>query len=257
MDPGRRHCLRLRQITHGSATLSHRLKLMPTSAPQEWIESIRAFDTCTIANAIETFGVRLRNEGFTRPGLRCLTEDCEGLLGFAATFKIRSSDPPMVGTSYFDRTDWWGRIKTVPRPRVAVFEDLEAEYSAGSTVGEVHAAILKAFGCEGVITNGAVRDLTGVRRMHFPMFARTAAVSHAYTHIVDYGNLVEICGLEIRQGDLLYADVHGVVSIPAEIAADLPRVAAEIRRKERKIIDLCRSSEFSEEKLLEAIRSNR
>jgi biotin carboxyl carrier protein len=31
------------------------------------------FDTCTIANAIEHFKVRLRNEGFTRPGLRCVT----------------------------------------------------------------------------------------------------------------------------------------------------------------------------------------
>ncbi len=163
----------------------------------------------------------------------------------------------MTGNAYFDRTDWWREIDELPTPRVAVFEDLEAEYSSGSTVGEVHAAILKALHCDGVITNGAVRDLPGIRRMHFPLFARTVTVSHAYTHIVEYGNPVDIYGLEIRQGDLLYADCHGVVSIPLEIASELPRVAAEIRAREQRVIDLCQSSEFSPEKLLEVIRSNR
>jgi len=220
---------------------------------EELLAAIRHFDTCTIANAIERFGVRLRNEGFTRPGLHCLTGDSPRLAGYAATFKIRSSDPPMVGTSYFDRTDWWAEIGRLPVPRVAVFEDLEAEYSAGSSVGEVHAAILKAFHCEGVITNGAVRDLPGVSRMQFPMFARTAVVSHAYTHIVSYGGPVQIFGLEIRSGDLLYADCHGVVSIPLEIADEIPRVAAEIRAGEMRIIDLCQSAEFTPEKLREAI----
>ncbi len=163
----------------------------------------------------------------------------------------------MIGTSYFDRTDWWAEIDHLPIPRIGVFEDLEAQYSVGSTVGEVHAAILKAFHCDGVITNGAVRDLPGIRRMQFPVFARTATVSHAYAHIVEYGSPVDIYGLEIRHRDLLYADCHGVVSIPVEIAEELPKVAAEIRAGEQCIIDLCQSPEFSPEKLLEAIKSNR
>jgi regulator of RNase E activity RraA len=222
---------------------------------EELLEKIRQFDTCTIANAIERFGVRLRNEGFTRPGLRCLTGDSARLLGYAATFKIRSADPPVVGSAYFDRIDWWAAIDRIPAPRVAVFEDLEAEYGSGSIVGEVHAAILKAFRCDGVITNGAVRDLPAVGRMQFSMFARTATVSHAYTHIVDYGSPVDIFGLEIRAGDLLLADCHGVISIPLGIASQIPRMASAIRAGERQIVDLCQSAEFTPERLLEAIRS--
>ena len=61
-----------------------------------------------------------------------------------------------------------------------------------STIGEVHAAILKAFHCEGVITNGSVRDIPGVSRMQFPMFASGVSVSHSYMHIVDFGAPVEI-----------------------------------------------------------------
>jgi regulator of RNase E activity RraA len=223
--------------------------------PHNTFEAIQQFDTCTIANAIERFRVRLRNVGFTLPGLRCVTADSPRLLGYAATCRVRSADPPMSGNAYVDRTDWWESIGRLPAPRIAVFQDLDAAAGEASAVGEVHAAILQALQCAGVITNGAVRDIPGVRRMHFPMFAPAVSVSHAYRHVVDFGAPVEIFGLSIRSGDLLYADIHGVVSIPLEIAARIPAMALEIRAEERQIIDLCRSSEFSLEKLLKTVQA--
>jgi regulator of RNase E activity RraA len=145
------------------------------------LDAIQEFDTCTIANAIEAFGVRLRNEGFTRPGLRCVTEGSNRLLGYAATSRVHSANPPMTGTAYLDRTDWWAGIDVLPVPRIAVIQDLDPAPGGGACVGEVHAAILKALHCDGVITNGAVRDLPGVSKLDFPMFAPLVAVSHAYT----------------------------------------------------------------------------
>src|ERR1035437_3943329 len=72
--------------------------------PRATFDAIRQFDTCTIANAIEHFRVRLRNEGFTRPGLRCVTGGSPRLLGYAATCRMRSADPPMSGHAYVART---------------------------------------------------------------------------------------------------------------------------------------------------------
>jgi regulator of RNase E activity RraA len=220
------------------------------------LEAIQQFDTCTIANAIEGFKVRLRNQGFTRPGLRCVTKGATRVLGYAATTKVRSSNPPMTGTTYLERTGWWTNIDQIPTPRVAVIQDLDPEPGAGACVGEVHAAILKALQCTGAITNGAVRDLPAVSKLGFPLFAPLVAVSHAYMHSVDFGQPVEIFGLQIRPGDLLYADCHGAVSIPLEIAADLPEAAARIRAKEQRIVQVCLSPDFSTEKLLKEIRSD-
>lgn len=219
------------------------------------LDAIRQFDTCTIANAIEQFGVRLRNEGYTRPGLACLTGGFPSVIGYAATFTVRSADPPMTGEAYPDRTDWWNSIQHVPIPRVAVFQDLDVDQGASSVVGAVHAAILKAFHCAGLITNGSVRDLPEVAAMQFPMFAPSAAVSHGYTHIVEHGSPVEILGLRVCAGDLLFADCHGVISIPRKIIAEVPAVAARIRTHERRIMDLCDSPEFSPERLIAAVRS--
>jgi regulator of RNase E activity RraA len=161
----------------------------------------------------------------------------------------------MSGNAYLDRTDWWGAIEELPVPRIAVIQDIEAGSGLGSAMGEVHAAILKALRCDGVITNGTVRDIPGVARMQFQAFASAVAVSHSYMHVVDYGAPVEIFGLKIHSGSLVYADCHGVISIPLEIAGELPKVASQLHARERRIIDVCQSPAFSPEKLLQAIKS--
>jgi len=111
------------------------------------LEAIWQFDTCTIANAIERFGVRLKNEGYTRPGLQCFTPGFPKALGYAATFVVRSADPPVTGGTCWERTAWWDEIEALSAPRIAVIQNPESlEEGAGAVLGEVHAAILRAFG---------------------------------------------------------------------------------------------------------------
>jgi 4-hydroxy-4-methyl-2-oxoglutarate aldolase len=220
---------------------------------EQVLEQIEELDTCMIANAIEQLGVRMRNEGFTRPGLHAVTVPGARILGYAATCRIRSADPPLTGHAYIDRTDWWDAIERVPAPRIAVYQDLDPSPGVGAAAGEVHAAILRALGCAGLITNGAVRDVPAVSRMKFPMFAPLPGVSHSYMHLVDYGEPVEILGLKIHSGDLLCADCHGVVSIPHDIAEAVVTAAARIRETERRIIAFCQSPDFSAGKLREIV----
>jgi len=225
------------------------------SLSKNQLESIQRFDTCTISNAIEEFGVRLRNEGYTRPGLRCVFPELPPMLGYAATCHVKSSNPPPLGANYyFDRTDWWSRMAEQPVPRVAVIQDIDEHRGVGASVGEVHASILRALQCVGMVTDGAVRDLPAVHAMRFPMFAPFVSVSHAYVHMLDFGTPVEIYGLKICSGDLLYGDCHGVLSIPNEIAGEVAAMAEKLLKKERRIIDLCRSSEFTIEKLRSTVK---
>ncbi len=69
-------------------------------------------------------------------------------------------------------------------------------------MGEIHAAIGIALHCVGCVTNGAVRDLPAVEAMGFQLYARHTSVSHAYAHITEFGQPVEIDGLKISSGDL-------------------------------------------------------
>lgn len=220
-----------------------------SSITKEQLDALARFDTCTVSNAVETFQVRLRNTGFAGSGIRCMFEDLPPMVGFAATACLRTGAPPMSGGIYHERSDWWKSILQVPAPRIVVMEDMDEPPGVGAFLGDVHAAILKALGCVGYVTDGAVRELPGVRELGFHLFAGNVAVSHAYAHIFDLGSTVNIGGLEVKPGDLLHGDLHGLLNVPKEIAAEVPAVAAKMRAAEQKVLDFCRSDEFSIEHL--------
>ena len=209
------------------------------------VDQFRRMDTCAVSNAIETFEVRLRNEGFAHRGVHCVFPEMPPIIGYAVTATIRCSTPPPVGHVYADRTDWWSSILRTPAPRVVVVQDVDEQAGLGAFVGEVHAHILRALGCVAYVTNGTVRDLPGMRNAGLQAFASGTTPSHAFAHIVGFGDGVEIAGLGIAPGDLLFGDRHGIVSVPPSIAAGVPSAVARMQDHERSLIELCRSPGFS------------
>lgn len=209
------------------------------------LDKIRALDTCTVSNAIERLKVRLRNEGFISGAARCRFPNLAPMVGYAVTGRIRSSSPPMSGRCYYDRMDFWNYMTTIPSPRVLVLQDVDHAPGFGAFVGEIHATICQALQCIGYVSNGSVRDLPSVKALGFHLFSGSIAVSHAYAHLVDFGEPVEIGGLKISPGDLLQGDRHGVQIIPADYIAEIAEEAARLQCAERELIDFCRSSRFS------------
>ncbi|MGH7941287.1 MAG: RraA family protein [Limisphaerales bacterium] len=226
---------------------------MKPALTAEQLERLRRIDACTLANAIETFNERLRNEGFVDHSIACLFPKLPPIIGFAATVRIRGAAVPTAGNIYPDRSDWWDYVQSLPTPRILVVQDVASKIGLGSMLGAVHANILRALGCVGAVTNGSVRDVPTLEELGFQVFAGGICVSHAYIHITDFGIPVEIGGLKISSGDLLHGDMHGVQSIPPALAEKIPAVAAKISAKEGGLIELCQSKDFSLDKLRAAI----
>jgi 4-hydroxy-4-methyl-2-oxoglutarate aldolase len=211
------------------------------------IEALRKITTPTMSNAIETFNVRPRNEGFMDSSVRCILPELGVMVGYAYTLTIRAGRPEASPSPL----EVWGGVLKVPEPRVVVVQDLDAPNPIGSYWGEVNGNTYKALGCVGAVTNGGVRDLDEVRRLGFHFFASCVLVSHAYDHVVDFGKPVQVGGIAVKPGDLIHADQHGVLLVPPEIARDLPKAAADFEAKEREVISFCQSPGFSPQKLLE------
>jgi len=220
----------------------------------ELVAAFRTLDTCTVANVIEMFKCRLRNEGFTDGTVRCLFEDLPPVIGHAVTARIRNSHPPPVGYSYFDRTDWWNYVLTVPAPRLLAVQDTDDRPGLGAFLGEVHANILRALGCVGYATNGSVRDISAVHDLRFACFAGHVAVSHAYAHLIDFGEPVTIGGLTVASGDILHGDRHGLVSIPPAVLPQIPAAAQQMLAAERQVIAACQSPPLSLDQLRTIVR---
>jgi 4-hydroxy-4-methyl-2-oxoglutarate aldolase len=209
------------------------------------LDRIRSLDTCTASNAIERLNVRLRSEGFISGAVRCRFPNFEPMLGYAVTGRIRSSSPPMSGRCYYHRMDFWSYVATIPEPRVIVLQDVDHMPGVGAFVGEIHANIGQALNCVGYITNGAVRDLPAVKALGFHLFSGSVSVSHAYAHLIEFGEPVEIGGLKIAPGDLVHGDRHGVQTIPLELVSEIPREAERVLRLESELIQFCKSPQFS------------
>lgn len=213
------------------------------------LEALRKVSTPAVCNAIESFNVRPRNEGYMTSDIRCLFPDLGVMVGYAATARIMADEPPVEGHQV-SRLDWWDYLQEIPKPRVVVFQDLDRVVK-GAYWDEQTANIQKALGCAGVVTDGGVRDLDAMHDLGLHVFAAHVLVSHAYVHLVDFGIPVRVGGLTVSPGDLLHGDKHGITVIPSSIAGEVASAAARVDRQDRQIVELCQSPDFILETLKE------
>ena len=134
------------------------------------------------------------------------------------------------------------------------FQDIDYPNVIGSFWGEVQANIHGALDCVGTVTDGGVRDLDEMRELSFNAFASDVLVSHAYVHLIDVGVPVTVGGLKVNMGDIILGDQHGVMSIPPDIAADVPAAVKRVEDREREMISLCQADDFTVDKLKDQIR---
>ena len=214
----------------------------------EQLEALRQWPSCAISNAIETFDIKRRNEGFMLPAVRSIFPDLGHMIGYAVTGVIAAGKAP-TSRMNVPRTEWFDEILKIPAPRVIVLQDLDYPDVIGSFWGEVQANIHTALGRVGVVTDGGVRDLDEMHAKNFNAFATEVLVSHAYVHLVDVNVPVTVGGLTVNPGDIIMGDQHGVIAVPKEIAVDVPEAAQKVEDRERITIDVCNSPEFTLDKL--------
>jgi regulator of RNase E activity RraA len=218
------------------------------------LTALRAFDTPTICNALEAVLPARRGIGYTTKPLVCARPHLPPIVGYARTATIRAThpaegDPKAVRQR---RLEYYRHVSDGPGPRIVVLEDLDAEPGYGAFWGEVNSNIHKGLGCEGVITNGSIRDLPACAE-GFQLLAGRVGPSHAYVHVVEIALTVTVHGMTVRPGDLVHADQHGAVVIPMDAARRIPDAAAQIARRESHIISASQKPDFTFEKLAKAL----
>ena len=178
-----------------------------------------------------------------RPEITCRFPELGVRAGYAATVVV-SAQSLADGARAVHRHRYWEYLESVPSPRIVVVHDADEPRAVGAFLGEVNGAIHRGLGCVAAITDGGIRDVSELRSMDLQTFASSVITSAGYMHIVDFGVPVNVGGLQVRSGDLLHVDQHGVVSVPIEVAGRIPATAAQIRKRELEVVDLYRSGAF-------------
>lgn len=87
----------------------------------------------------------------------------------------------------------------------------------------------------GAILDGGVRDLTEIRRDYdFPIYARSVSPGTTVGRFTTLASNVPVdCGgVKVHPGDIIVADIDGVVVVPHEHAVDVLKMAQEIDARE-------------------------
>jgi len=101
--------------------------------------------------------------------------------------------------------------------------------------GEILTATARTRGAVGAVVNGFHRDSPQVLEQNWPVFSRGrfAQDSSVRTKVVDYRCPIEIGGVWVEPGDLVFGDLDGVLIIPRKHEAEVIRKALEKARGEK------------------------
>ena len=105
--------------------------------------------------------------------------------------------------------------------------------------GELLSTAARYRGARGAIIDGVARDINLIREMSFPVFAKgiNPISSKGRVIAVDHGCPVEIGGVMVYPGDLVVADIDGVVVVPRDKAEEVVEQALDVAARETKTRD--------------------
>lgn len=223
------------------------------------LADLRTLDTPTVCNALEVVAPKRRTTGFTIEPLVCARPELAPIVGYARTATIRArapddrpaADANEVRMGYYEYVSEGG-----PKPSVMVIRDLDEIQGFGAWWGEVNSNVHRGLGCEGCVTDGSIRDLDDLAE-GFQLLARKVGPSHAHVHVVEYGTPVSVAGMDVVDGDLIHADRHGAVVVPADVAADIKKAADGIARREAVLIEASKEPGFGMDAMRDAFRRMR
>ena len=217
---------------------------------REDLQRLKQWDTATICNGLEVVAPARRAIGFTTQPLLSLYPKMPPIVGLARVGTISSREP--ARSIVAQRADWYDYVGTSDLPTIVVVQDIDSRPGYGAFWGEVHTTVHRRLGALGCVTNGSFRDV-GMCDPVFQVLGGQMGPSHAHVHLIDFGKPVDVFGMQACHDDVIHADLHGAVVIPAECVKSLPDAIYLVSRREKVILDVVNGPDFSLAKLRDAI----
>jgi regulator of RNase E activity RraA len=220
----------------------------------EDLEILKKWDTPTICNGLELVVPERRAVGFTVEPMLAANRKLPPIVGLARTGLVRAREEPRGPIPA--REEWYDYVAAKGFPTIAVIQDIDDRPGYGAFWGEVQTTVHKALGVLGCVTNGSFRDLD-MLAPGFQIVGGRIGPSHAHIHMVQMDCDTNIFGMLVRHDDVVHADFHGAVVIPAEAVKKLPAAIDLVSRRERVILDLATSPGFTSQTMREALRKSK
>lgn len=192
------------------------------------IEKLRGVSCASLWNIL--------GDAYNMKHINPLFGDCK-VVGPAVTIKYSEIDPTVTAEKMMLEYERFGN----PMHRLA--DKIQAgDVVVGAALGHVYAGIFgdclatafKAKGAIALVSDGSIRDSSGIREVDIPVFSRSPPTPHSSRgggiFPIEENAVVECDGVRVRPGDIIVGDGDGIVVVPREWAAE---VAEKAEAKEK------------------------
>lgn len=110
-------------------------------------------------------------------------------------------------------------------------------------VGELMCTRMQILKAAGAVVNGFHRDTKGILELKFPCFSygRYAQDQAPRGKVIDYRVPIEMEGVRINPGDIIFGDLDGVLVIPKEVETEVIQRAYEKATGEKTVAEAIRA----------------
>jgi regulator of RNase E activity RraA len=215
------------------------------------LEALKSWDTPTICNGLELVAPERRGFGFTVEPMVAVDRKLPPIVGLARTGLIRAKEKPLGAIP--SREDWYDYVARDELPTIAVIQDIDDRPGYGAFWGEVQSTVHHGLGVLGCVTNGSFRDVDMIAP-GFQIIGGRIGPSHAFVHMTQMRCDVNVFGMLVGHDDVIHADFHGAVVIPAAAVRKLPDAIELVSRREKVILDMAKTPGFTSAKMREALK---
>ena len=180
----------------------------------ELFEAFSMVSTCNISDAFHKQGVMF--------GLTPHIKDGERMVGRALTVQTANGD-------------WAKPVEAIDRAKPGDVIVIDVGGAPVAVWGELASWSARMMGVNGVVIDGAVRDLDDIRAMGFPAFSRSVAPCAGEPK--GYGGIgieIKVGGQMVRTGDWIIGDESGIVVVPKEKAVEVANRAVDVHERENR-----------------------
>ncbi|CEP66125.1 Ribonuclease E inhibitor RraA/Dimethylmenaquinone methyltransferase [Moorella glycerini] len=182
------------------------------------INAFKQLDTTSVSDALDRLGIV--------GGLEGIKPVVSGVTLCGPAFTVHYVPCGVVKGTVGDFLD------DVEPGQVVVIDNAGRTYC--TVWGDLMSLTASIRGVAGTVIDGVCRDITGIRKLQYPIFTRGYFMVTGKDRVqVDAVNVpVAISGVQVKPGDIMLGDDTGVLVIPQERAEEVLAVAQEIAEKE-------------------------
>lgn len=113
-----------------------------------------------------------------------------------------------------------------------------------AAMGNLMATTAKVRGLEGVVIDGAVRDITEIRQIGLPVWSRRVSPATSVGRMVSVDKQIPVlcAGVMVSPGDYIVADADGAVVVPQQAAAQVLEFLKLYADKETRMIPIIKET---------------